>query len=183
MEPAPSPQALRRVVRAALRRGIPPADAEDLAVASWERAAVRFDPDRGRFDVFYERVARSQISEWWRQRVRSPEVPLVAAAIAAVPSERLEEVHANQQRLLDALGPEERRLFTTWALQKHLPQGQLTAPRAAELLGLSVAELNNAKRRLVTRIRRLAQDWGLSPRDFFSVEEREGPRRRKHAAG
>ncbi len=123
MEPTPSPQVLRRVVRAALRRGIPDADAEDLAVAAWERAAARFDPRRGRFDAFYARVAQREIAQWWRDRARSPEVRLAGEASAPTPTRRLEQVHANQQRLLEALSPVERSLFATWALQKHLPQG------------------------------------------------------------
>ena len=183
MPPTPSAGAVKNVVRRALRRGVPPADAEDLAAGAWERAAARFDPTRGAFDAFFERVGTTAIEDWWRRTRRRAEVGLAQDPLAPTPSDRLEEVCSNQQRLLDALTEAERRVFLTWAAQKHLPQGTLTAPEAARRLGMGVAEFNNAKRRLATRIRALADDWGLSPRDFFSVDEHEGPRRRTHGHG
>ncbi|MBX2802650.1 MAG: hypothetical protein KTR31_33530 [Myxococcales bacterium] len=180
MEQLVSRGALRWVVRAALKRGVPPADAEDIAVQAYERAASRFDPARGGFDAFYRRVAQSQIAQWWRECCRRA-VPLFTEPTAVAPTVRLEEVAHNQQRLLDALDADERRLFAAWALQKHLPQGQMTAERAAETLGITVAEFNNGKRRLAATVRRLADEWGLQPRDFFSCGEGEGPRRRARA--
>jgi len=183
MEPSPSPAALRRVVRRALQHGLPAADAEDLAASAWERAAARFEPDRGSFDAYFEQVGRTAIADWWRRHRRRGEVRLTTEPAAPGGTARLQWVHDNQQRLLDALTDEERAVFATWALQKHLPQGHLTAPRAAGSLGMSVSEFNLAKRRLQGRIRRLADAWGLEPRDFFSVGEHEGPRRRTHAKG
>lgn len=179
----PSPNALRRVVRQALRHGVPAADAEDLAAVAWERAATRFQAERGPFDAFFERVGQTVIADWWRRHRRRAEVGLVAEPEARPSSERLERVHANQQRLLEALTEEERAVFATWALQKHLPQGHLTAPRAAKSLGLTVEAFNLAKRRLQARIRKLAEAWNLAPRDFFSVDDHEGPRRRSHVHG
>lgn len=179
----PSPEALRRVVRRALQHGVPAHDAEDLAAMAWERAAARFQADRGTFDAFFERVGRTAIADWWRRHRRRAEVKLVSDPPDRPSSERLERVHANQQRLLEALSDDERAVFETWALQKHLPQGHLTAPRAAASLGLTVEAYNLAKRRLQTRIRTLAEAWGFAPRDFFSVDDHEGPRRRNHVHG
>jgi len=183
MEPTPSRRALRKVVRRALEQGLPAADAEDLAASAWERAVARFDPSRGTFDAFFDRVATTAIHDWWRDLRRRAEVNLGDEPPAPPASDRLERVSTNQQRLLSALSEEEREVFLTWALQKHLPQGTLTAADAARRLGTTVAGFNNAKRRLASRIRGLADDWGLSPRDFFSVEEHEGPRRRTHVNG
>ena len=66
-----------------------------------------------------------------------------------------------------------------WALQKHLPRGTLKALDAASALGVSVAEWENAKRRLRARIGKLLDDWGMAPRDFFSLEDDERPKRAK----
>jgi DNA-directed RNA polymerase specialized sigma24 family protein len=122
-------------------------------------------------------VVRNECIDWWRAAQQAPtpsgQLELVAAPTAA----SMEQVAANQRRLLDALDPDERRLFATWALQKHLPQGTLDAAGAAARLGLDVRSYNNAKRRLRDKIRRLAAAWGLAPRAFFSVADDEGPRR------
>ncbi|MEO0601736.1 MAG: hypothetical protein AAF211_09880, partial [Myxococcota bacterium] len=141
------------------------------------------EPRRGTFDAFFEQVGRTAIADWWRRHRRRAEVGLSHEPEAPRDDARLEWVHANQQRLLAALDDAERDVFATWALQKHLPQGHLTAPRAARSLGLSVEAFNLAKRRLQSRIKRLADEWDLEPRDFFSVGEHEGPRRRTHAKG
>ncbi|MEN0066423.1 MAG: sigma-70 family RNA polymerase sigma factor [Myxococcota bacterium] len=183
MKPKPSSRALRRVIRRALKQGVPAPDAEDLATAAWERAAERYDRDRGSFDAFFEQVGRTVVQDWWRKVKRRREFHLAEEPVAPPDNARLEQVFANQQRLLEALADDERDVFLTWALQKHLPQGQLTAPEAARRLGLTVADFNNAKRRLADRIRKLAASWGLEPRDFFSVNDREGPRRRNHVHG
>ena len=44
-------------------------------------------------------------------------------------------------------------------------------------LGITIREWENAKRRLKTRIGTLLDEWGLEPRDFFSVEDDERPQR------
>jgi DNA-directed RNA polymerase specialized sigma24 family protein len=180
----PDRELIEGAVRAALRRGVPAADAEDIAVSAWEKASASFVPARGEFGALYQRVVQTAIVDWWRQIGRRRETPSVSAWTlpAPVPSSTLEDVMRNQERLLAALTEDERRVFATWALQKHLPQGGLTAERAAASLRMSTADYENAKRRLKAQILRLAEQWQLAPADFFSCVEGEGPRR-KHAHG
>lgn len=183
MQPA-NQELLEQAVRAALRRGVPPADAEDIAVSAWERASAAHDPARGPFGALYHRVVQTSVADYWRHVVRRREAPPGAQlALVAPPStEPLEQVVRNQERLLAALTDDERRLFAAWALQKHLPQGQFPAGKAAASLGVDVPAYENGKRRLKARILELAAAWGLDPVDFFSCAEGEGPRR-NHANG
>jgi DNA-directed RNA polymerase specialized sigma24 family protein len=181
--PVPDRHLLAQAVRAALRRGVPTADAEDIAVLSWERAMAAWKAERGPFEPLFQRVLQRQIADWWRTVARRAEIaPPPGLADDAPPSAQLEAVCRNQERLLEALTEPERAVFATWALQKQLPQGQLTAERAAAGLGMDVRGYDNAKRRLKGRILALAEAFGLAPADFFSCVEGEGPRR-THANG
>ncbi len=178
--PQPSTALLRRMTRAALSRGVPPEDAEDIVVASWEQAAAKWDPKRGDFAPFAVRIVQRKSIDFWRRRATHPERPAsphLALVASESPSTQLEQVAANQRRLLQALTPQDRKVFKVWALQKHLPQGRLDARKAADMLGITVSTFNNAKRRLRTRILGLAAEWGLAPRAFFSVQDDEGPRK------
>jgi DNA-directed RNA polymerase specialized sigma24 family protein len=181
--PVPSKAELTRLVSLAMSRGLPPPDAEDVVARSYERAAAAYDPGRGAFGALLQRVVQREAVEWWRTRLRGPDArtsPL--GSVPAAPSpEALEVASANQRRLLDALGEDERQVFAAWALQKVHPD--VDAAVAAGRVGLTVREFDNAKRRLKDRIRRLAASWGLEPRDFFSVTEDEGPRPREAIRG
>lgn len=178
MAPRPTRSLLDRMARIALSRGLPEPDAEDVVVTAWQKAVAAWTPERGAFEALLARVVQRESVEWWRRARRQPVVePGTVELVTAPPPVDLERIAENQRRLLDALSAEERRVFATWALQKHLPQGQLDAAGAAGRLGMSVADYNNAKRRLKDKIHRLANQWGLAPRAFFSVAEDEGPRR------
>jgi DNA-directed RNA polymerase specialized sigma24 family protein len=181
-KPVPDLDLLAQAVRSALRRGVPIADAEDIAVLSWERAQAAWDAERGAFEPLFQRVLQRQIADWWRTVARRAEVAPPPGLASEPVSGQLEAVCRNQERLLQALTEEERAVFATWALQKQLPQGQLTADRAAASLGMDVRAYDNAKRRLKGRILALAEAFGLAPADFFSCAEGEGPRR-THANG
>ena len=176
--PEPSLALLRALSRCAVSRGVPAADAEDLVVASWEKAQHTWSPSKGPFDAFARRIAGQKAIDWWRTAMRRREVPVAGLQLASAQGygADYERVDDNQRRLLAALSADERRVFAAWALQKHLPQGQLTADDAAARVGLTVPEYNNAKRRLKARIQDLAASWGRQPRAFFTLADQEGPR-------
>jgi DNA-directed RNA polymerase specialized sigma24 family protein len=177
--PPVSAALLTRLIRVAMGRGLPAPDAEDVVLRCYTPVSTAFDPKRGSFGALYHRAVENACRGWWRQRRRQPVLRLVGEPSVAPrvrpPAE--ERATANQERLIAALGPQERRVFATWALQRHLPRGRLTAKDAARSLDISVSEWENAKRRLRTRITKLLDDWGLEPRDLFSVEDDERPRR------
>lgn len=178
--PAPSLATLKALVRFAMRRGLPAPDAEDVVLRAYERCARSYDPERGTFDALLQRAVQREAATWWRDRGRRPEEPAlrVVAADAGRGIAAVELAAMNQRRLLEALTPDERRLFAMWALQRHLPQGQLVAADAARQLGLSVADYDNAKRRLRAKVLQVMASLGLDPRDFYSVADDEGPRPR-----
>lgn len=181
-EPVPTHAALAAAIRAACRRGIPPADAEDVAVHAWERAHAAWRAERGPFEPLFQRVLQRTIADWWRTVAQRREVAPGDVDAPAPDAADLDEIARNQERLLAALTEEERAVFATWALQRQPPQGQLTADRAAASLGLDVRAYENAKRRLKARILAIAAELGLAPASFFSCAPGEGPRR-NHARG
>lgn len=176
MAPRPTQPLLDRMARIALGRGLPEPDAEDVVVAAWHKAVEAYEPSRGPFEALLARTVRNACTDWWR-RAQTHRADGDVTTLASPTPADLEQVAANQRRLLEALTDDERRVFATWALQKHLPQGTLDAAAAAARLDMDVPTYNNAKRRLKDRIRRLATQWGLAPRAFFSVADDEGPRR------
>lgn len=179
--PSPSPALLGRLVRRAMSRGLQAQDAEDVVLRSYYKAAEAYDRDRGSFEHLFGAVVDNECRFWWRTWQRSERRHLrlvVDPALEERPeTPAAERAAAQQQRLLDALTEEERRVFALWALQRHLPRGRLGAADAAARLGVTTAEWENAKRRLRTKIAQLLDDWKLSPRDFFSLEDDERPRR------
>ena len=181
MAPVPDPRFLEHLIRRAMQRGIPAEDAEDIVVRAWERATATFDPDRGSFEPYWARLVDTDCRYFWRtwQRRSRRDFRLVHEPNHPSTAEARERAASNQQRLLEAFDDQERAIFATWAMQKHLPRGVLKASDAARHLQLSVGEWENAKRRLRTRIHRLLDAWGLQPRDLFSVDEDERPRRDK----
>jgi DNA-directed RNA polymerase specialized sigma24 family protein len=182
MPPTLTRAAVRSLVHRALKHGLPREEAEEIVARSWERAAPHFDPSRGSLEALLHRTVQREAIDWWRDRARwqrvqeqlQAENPHVVLPIS-------KSADANQRRLLERLDEQERRIFAAWALQKHLPQGDFDAQRAAETVGLTVPAFNQAKRRLKTRILRTLQELGLESRDLWSVAANEGPRRKRHA--
>jgi len=168
-----------------MARGVAAEDAEDIVLRCYHRVADRFDPDRGSFEALYLKAVDNECRFFWRtwqrrekrhlQLVHEPEVTPNRSRTGA------ERAEKNQRRLLEALSPSERKAFATWALQRHLPRGRLNAAGASRSLGLTVREWENAKRRLKTRIAALLDEWGMTPRDLFSLEDDERPTRSTRA--
>jgi DNA-directed RNA polymerase specialized sigma24 family protein len=181
--PEPSAALLELLMRRAMSRGIPPQEAEDIVVSAYHKVAKRFDPSRGSFESLYMATIDNDCRFYWRsqERQRKRHLRLVEQnRMQRKPSTAGAELaDRHQQALIDAFTEEEREVFALWALQKHLPRGTLKALDAASALGVSVAEWENAKRRLRARIGKLLDDWGMAPRDFFSLEDDERPKRAK----
>lgn len=182
--PEPTPALLQRLVRRAMSRGLSAQDAEDVVFRSYYKAAEGFDPSRGSFEHLFGAVVDNECRFFWRtwQRRERRHLRLVEdPALEPRPdAPGAELAAARQKELLAALTEDERTLFSTWALQRHLPRGRLTAKEAAARLDISVSEWENAKRRLKLKVTKLLDNWGLSPRDFFSLEDDERPRRSQH---
>lgn len=179
--PEPSVELLELLIRRAMARGLPVQDAEDVVSRSYDRVAASFDPDRGSFEALYMKVVDNECRYFWRtwQRKRARVLELVRTTDLTPQRSTgaAERAGEHQRRLLEALTEDERRVFATWSLQRHLPRGTLKAAEAAASLGLTVREWENAKRRLRTRISHLLDAWGLHPRDLFSLEDDERPQR------
>ena len=181
--PTPDHALLARLVRRAHGRGLPIQEAEDAVVRVWERCTPRFDPSRGTLEALLFTAIDREVLSWWRARSarerqqdalvhheterRARPYDTVAAARA----------RKNQQRVLDALEPDERAIFGAWALQKSLP-GRFTAAQAAQRTGLTVPEYEAAKKRLQRRIRALLTAWGRNSRDLQPLSDDEAPRRK-----
>ena len=180
--PAPTRAAIRELVRRALRRGVPPQEAEDIVAVAWERAVRTYDSDRGTFEAFLNRIVERKVADWWREHRRWRRVSERLKAesnVVALPVS--DGAHDNQRRLLERLDPTERKVFAAWALQKHLKQGAFDARAAATSVGMTVTEFNNAKKRLRTRVMAVLDELGLEARDLWTVADDEGPRRKRHA--
>ena len=178
-----SRRALRGLIGRVMRRGVPRSDAEDIVLHAYEKAAPVHDPARGSLESLLHRTVDRDTVDWWRRNRAWSKVAQRLSAQADVVQLHVVDpaaqrrAHGHQQALLERLSPQERKVFAAWALQRHLPQGELTASRAAATLGVSVPEYNNAKKRLARRVRVVLDELGLTPRDLWTVAEDEGPRR------
>ncbi|MEZ4317167.1 MAG: sigma factor [Myxococcota bacterium] len=159
----PSHDFLAAQVRWAMGRGLPAQVAEDVVFEAWEKASATFDPRRGAFEAYMQRVVRNGCHYWWRTQGRAQRAE---AHLKLVPSEvdsrREEQAAQHQQALLDALTPEEREVFAAWALQKHLGKGRVTSVEMSGTLGMDVPTYENAKRRLRAQLQRLLDRFGWS---------------------
>jgi len=182
-----SRRVLRGLIGRVMRRGVPRSDAEDIVLHAYEKSAKAHDPTRGSIEALMSRMVDRDTVEWWRQnRAWSKVSERLSAESAVVALHRVDDAarrraYDHQSAVLERLTPAERKVFAAWALQRHLPQGELTASRAAATLGLSVTEFNNAKKRLGRRVRVVLDELGLTPRDLWTVADDEGPRRKRHA--
>lgn len=182
--PPPTDHALLlRMTRLAMSRGLPREDAEDVVVHAWEQARSHHDPGRGRFDDLLATAVRNGAASWWRKRsVRQRAEPTLTLHEVGRRQERVEPATRSrareaQRRLLEALDEDERAVFHTWALQRHLPRGRLRAPEAAARLGLDVPAYEAAKKRLGRRIRALLEAWDMDPRDLLPLPDDVGARK------
>ena len=170
-----------------MKRGVPRADAEDIVLRAYEKAAPVHDPLRGSLESLLHRTVERDTVDWWRRNrawSRAAESLTAQADVIrlhSVDSSVQLRAHGHQQALLERLSEGERKVFAAWALQRHLPQGELKASRAAATLGMTVPEFNNAKKRLGRRVRAVLDELGLTPRDLWTVADDEGPRRQRRA--
>ena len=149
-------------------RGLPPQVAEDVVFASWEKSTAGFDPRRGSFEAYMQKVVRTACAQWWRrqgtERRAQAALRLLPTAASTAAAERAAQ---HQQALLDALSDEERQVFAAWALQKHLGKGRVTAAEVGASLGMEPTAYDNAKRRLKARLRTLLDTLGWSVGDVL----------------
>lgn len=164
----PTRQLLTRQVRYALSRGIPPQDAEDLVFDAWEKASEQHDPARGPFEPFFSTIVRTSAAYWWRRHSVHRRAVGQLRLLREDGDDQAEQIAAwRQEELLDALSDEERQVFHTWALQKHLGRSVLPATRASEALSMTVPAYENAKRRLKARLLKLLGQLGWTVDDVL----------------
>lgn len=169
--PTPSPAFLASLVRWAMGRGLPAQVAEDVVYAAWERAGPSYDPRRGSFEAYLQKVVRNDCAYWWRKQQRTERAHAHLRLLeGGTGTHRREQAHRNQEALLDALDAEERRVFATWALQKHLGKGQVTSETLSASLGMEPRAYENAKRRLKARLQSLLGRFGWSVADLLHGE-------------
>ena len=111
--PEPTTDFLRAMLRVAMSRGLPVADAEDAVARAWERARAAFDPQRGSFEALMHRVLDNENRYWWRSQQRAERArdnlvhhPAVALAAHPRPSTARERAAMNQAALLERLDSE-----------------------------------------------------------------------------
>ena len=181
MPPTLNRVAVRSLVRCAMKRGVPREEAEDIVAQCWEKASNDYQSDRGAFEALLNRMVERAAIDWWRDRKRWERVQARLKAEPRLVSQPTSPAaESNQRLMLEKLTVEERRLFAAWALQKHLPQGSFSAKQVAETVDIPLSELNNAKKRLKTRIVNILNELGLETRELWSVAANEGPRRKHH---
>jgi len=163
----PSRDFLAQQIRWAMGRGLPPQVAEDVVFEAWEQAVDGFDPQRGGFEPYMQGVVRNRCAYWWRKQARTTRAHGHLRLLPDPDDRGLERAHAHQEQLLEALGDEEREVFTAWALQKHLGKGQVRAADVGASIGLSPREFENAKRRLKDRLKRLLARFGWTVDDLL----------------
>jgi len=161
---------LAREVRYACGRGLPVQEAEDLVFEAIQRVRERFDPARGAFATLLRAAVRNACAGWWRRRARTDRVHADLAHLPPPDRERARRAQRNQARLFEALDDEEQRIFSAWALQKHLGKGRVTSTDIGASLGMDVVTYENAKRRLKGRLRRLLQERGWTVADVLYGE-------------
>lgn len=170
--PPPSRAFLAAQIRWVRGRGIPVQEAEDLVFEAYHKAVKGFDPRRGAFEAYMQSVVRSMAAYWWRRHGRTQRAH---DRLRLLPDDadrsREEAADRHQTALLEALDPDERRIFAAWALQKHLGKGQITSVDVAESLGIGVNEYENAKRRLKAQLGRLLARFGWTARTVLYGED------------
>ena len=149
-------------------RGLPGQVAEDVVFAAWEAASASFDPRKGSFEAYMQGIVRNGCAQYWRKSARRERA---AAALRLLPSvsesEEQERAAAKQVALMDALGAEERKVFSAWALQKHLGKGRISAAEVGASIGLDPREFENAKRRLQGQLHKLLDRFGWTVADVI----------------
>lgn len=170
--PTPSRDFLASQVRWAMGRGLPAQVAEDTVFAAWEKAGQSYDPRRGSFEAYMQKVVRNDCAYYWRRQARTrrahDHLRLVPDGSGSSQEER---AFRNQEALLEALQPDERRVFAAWALQKHLGKGQVTSETISSSLEMSPRDYENAKRRLKGRLQNLLAQLGWSVRELLYGED------------
>lgn len=124
---------------------------EDLTQATFERALrawSRYDPARSSVATWLLRIAANLLVDHYRRRAQphGPEAVDVSAVTVAGPEERF----AGSPELLDALAELSEREREVIALRYG---GDLTGTQVAEVLGLSVANVQQINSRALRRLR------------------------------
>jgi DNA-directed RNA polymerase specialized sigma24 family protein len=162
-------------------RGLPVQVAEDIVHDAWQTALQRHDPSRGSIEALMHGIIRTEAAGWWRRRARETRIREQLELVGSSRSDSEQEEHAArcQQVLLDALSPDERRIFDAWALQRHLGKGRITAVEISASLGMTPRDYENAKRRLRTRLAAFLREAGWTARTVLhGLSEEDGDARR-----
>lgn len=143
-----------------------------MVFAAYHKAVEGFDPQRGSFEAYMQAVVRTSCAYWWRRQGRS-ERARDHLMLVSSPADRSREERAarNQEAMLEALSPDERAVFSAWALQKHLGKGRVSAEEVGRGLGMGPREFDNAKRRLKAQLRKLLDRFGWSTADLLRGED------------
>ncbi|MBX2796316.1 MAG: hypothetical protein KTR31_01565 [Myxococcales bacterium] len=167
-EPSPDRALLAQQIRWACGRGIPVQVAEDLVFEAVERTRASWEPARGPYAGYLHAAVRNACTGWWRRRAIDQRAKTRLSWTArSADGAQLERAERKQRALLDALDDEERRIFSAWALQKHLGKGQITSVEVSRSLDLEVSAYENAKRRLKARLHRLLDELGWEVADVL----------------
>ncbi|MCB9693174.1 MAG: hypothetical protein H6736_15295 [Alphaproteobacteria bacterium] len=168
----PSPAFLAAQVRWCLGRGVPPEIAEDLVHEAWIQAESTWDPSRGAWEAYMQRIVRNAGIDWWRAQRRHAPLDDGLRLVSPEDGTRRERAEARQEALLDALGPEDRAVFSAWVLQKTLGKGQVRAEDVGGSLGLDAKGFEKAKRRLRGQLRQLLERFGWTAEDVLEGGDR-----------
>jgi RNA polymerase sigma factor (sigma-70 family) len=163
------------------RQGLQPADADevcnDVLLKLWNKMReFQYDPSR-RFRGWLRRVVQNEVKDYWKRDRRrpgsrgigGPDVQKMLEQIEALPDDdpmaaALDDLETSQERLLEAAQRVRSRVAPqTWeAWMASATQGR-PAKEVAERLGISVASVYQAKKRVSTMIRDEFESTAAAP--------------------
>jgi len=165
----------------ALRRGVPYADAQDLAGQAVLKALEAFTPERGSFEALCGTIHANLVKNWWRDR--KPTEPWDDGRHdrpgAADPGADAEQKEWREmcQRVADLiladLDPQEAALFLALGEQCREAE-RATVAAAARRVGIETLEAWNVFRRIQRKARQHLQRF-LGPETALSVKGMPGP--------
>lgn len=165
-----------------MSRGVPMAEAEDLAVDCVTDVALkvnRYDPEKGRFGAWVYTLARHALADWWRRhRTSLPLSDETAAAeyqrdsIAEEPTERQTDIVDAVREAMAQIPEHDQILVRMRELESDQPYSAI-----AKRLGIRTG---TARVRHHRALRRLKTILGKDPR-IQPLLEHHQPRVRRHA--
>jgi RNA polymerase sigma factor (sigma-70 family) len=157
----------QKILECCLRNRLQPADAEDIAqdlllnIRDKMRSFV-YDPARGRFRDWLSKVTKNACRDFWRTKARDPKplppelANLIEAdlEIALDDQARTELLHIALDQVRTQVSPRDYAIFRRRVFDR------IPAATVAQEQGMSVAAVDQAKYRVMTKLREIIEELG-----------------------